>query len=81
MTSRGSRRRLLSGNELKERGRREAPLLFVNEPFNSVLNPVAVLSRLQLTSLSAHLGWQGIAGLYVSEQSGEKIRECVLSAT
>ncbi len=29
MTSRGSRRLLLSGNELKERGRREAPLLFV----------------------------------------------------
>lgn len=27
MTSRGSRRLLLSGNELKERGRREAPLL------------------------------------------------------
>lgn len=26
MTSRGSRRRLLSGSELKERGRREAPL-------------------------------------------------------
>lgn len=30
MTSRGSRRRPLSGNELKERGRREAPLLFVS---------------------------------------------------
>jgi hypothetical protein len=29
MTSLGSRRLLLSGNELKERGRREAPLLFV----------------------------------------------------
>lgn len=29
MTSRGSRLRLLSGSELKERGRREAPLLFV----------------------------------------------------
>lgn len=29
MTSRGSRRLLLSGNELRERGRREAPLLFV----------------------------------------------------
>lgn len=28
MTSRGSRRLLLSGNELKEPGRREAPLLF-----------------------------------------------------
>lgn len=30
MTSRGSRRLLLSGNELKERGRREAPLLFLH---------------------------------------------------
>jgi len=29
MTSRGSRRLLLSGNELGEQGRREAPLLFV----------------------------------------------------
>lgn len=28
MTSRGSRRLLLSGSELEERGRREAPLLF-----------------------------------------------------
>lgn len=29
MTSRGSRRRLLSGSELKEQGRREAPLFVV----------------------------------------------------
>jgi hypothetical protein len=29
MTSRGSRRLLLSGNELKERGRREAPFFVV----------------------------------------------------
>ena len=28
MTSRGSRRRLLNGNELKERGRRKAPSLY-----------------------------------------------------
>jgi hypothetical protein len=32
MTSLGSRRLLLSGSELKERGRREAPLLFVKIP-------------------------------------------------
>lgn len=33
MTSRGSRRRLLSGNELKERGRREAPLASLERKF------------------------------------------------
>jgi len=36
MTSRGSRRLLLSGNELKERGRREAPLLFVKSVLHQV---------------------------------------------
>lgn len=36
MTSRGSRRRLLSGNELKERGRREAPLFFCSVRYRLV---------------------------------------------
>ena len=63
MTSRGSRRLLLSGNELSERGRRWAPLLFEVAGFTVLLYVHEHVCKFRLVFEAPHLPKSELLGL------------------